>query len=214
MAAPWAPIVANDVVSVTFRGNHVNQRILSTFHYQVVNAPTAQTPLDDALLFLFLKLVAAGGLREWYLACLSEDYAMESVRIQVVQPFRLPFIDFPTVNPGTVEEPSLPPGNSLVITRKGPDITRNNLGSLHLPAVPTTFAADGLITVAGIGALSNLATELLADITDGVGDGSLLTPGLINAQTPPGSVEFVPLQSSVVQQTVRTMSRRVVGRGE
>lgn len=201
-------IFKNDIIETVFRGRVNGQVTMSLFHHQY----TSDIALVDGvgvLDELFAKMVATGGLYARYRNCLSSDWNNGIVTLQKITGTRYRKLEYiPTNREGAVASAALPPATACCLTRQAAIAGRGSVGTLHMPAVPNTFAEEGLTTVAADTAYGLLATQLAAVIT--LTAGGNFNPVIFHRPSPANS-PFVALVA--LQETIRTMRRRVVGRG-
>lgn len=202
-------IAVGDIIEVIYVGNLYSQVILNTFHYEVESLGTATDYVPFSTALAAELNTGVGGLIEKFADCLATDYNFTQIRIQRIYNGRLAALgfnsDFPT---GNVAEAALPPGTSVSIHRSGINAGRHNVGGIRMAAIPPSFVDEGEVSSTGRLAYEALASSFPNVITT-VAIGTIV-PIILNRTTPTSSPTIF---SASVKNTIRTMSRRVVGRG-
>jgi len=205
-------ISAGDQVLVTFETNVNGQVCLSTFGYVTPDANPV-VGVDVAMTGIITQLKAGGGggdvLESDFLDCMSEDAILQKITAQLVRPTRYAKVSQSIVSPGTVVAPVNFQQSCGVITRRAALAGRKYTSTLHVPGMPDTFANEGIISSAYSTALTALATALKVTLTD-AGNSLTWFPSILHRS---GVPQFSYLDTTEVQSTIRTMRRRVVGRG-
>lgn len=206
-------VVTGSVIEVSIQGRHNGQRTLNLLHYKINAAPISPTDFTPYAELLIQELVAPTNLIDAYLNCCSDEFRLETIRVQVLSNVRYSYQDFPqTDSIGGVAEEALPPNDGVTITKRNNDTGRHNRGSVHMPAVPRTFVSLGLVTGVGVAAYNLFITELRKIQSITVLTALIeLTPCILNKQFIPASVFF---DQCTLQLTSRTNRRRTVGVGE
>lgn len=210
----WPNIAAGMIISASTRGTQNGQRIINTSHYIVDTGPTVGVPVNTALNALNTKLQAGGGWPAELRAVTGSDFDLDFVRLQVIYPTRLPFIDFVFTPPGPADLPCLPANCAVSIERRGLGTTRHDVGRMQVPGVPVEWVNDGRITVGNLDNYGPLANALTDVIADGVGVDSIVVPILWDAKAPFPTPRYQYVTLAKVYDEVRTMHRRTVGLGE
>lgn len=205
-------ITSGSVIEVTFNSTVGGQVCLSLFHYRV-NAGASITD-GGAYLTQFLADINAGtnDLKTAYLDAASSDLVLQLLTAQAITPTRFTRSEAgPGVNnQGIIVSPALPPATSGAITkRSASQVGRHARGTLHMPGVPTSFNAGGVLTQLGRAGYDALGAALATVITV-TGNAATLTPVIFNRTSPEDSI---PVDQGISQTNLRTMKRRVVGRG-
>lgn len=213
MPAVWPFISVGDVVEIVMEGRQDEQSILNTFHYQCTSIVPETVSFDDGVLALNANISALTGLQNRFLDALASDYTLLSVRYQLVQPNRFPFIRITKNLQGHVDEPALPCFSTVSIERRGEGATRRNIGRLQLAAVPAAWVTNGVLNGGEGMVYTTLATEMTDTLEDPFGAGSEADPVLITAQGVGPAPAPRPILATEVKQNIRSMTRRVVGRG-
>jgi hypothetical protein len=206
-------IHVNDVVEVSYRGRHVGQRTLNLLHYKCTAAPIGGVDFAGYADELIVLLNQDDDVSDRYLACCSNEFHLEEIRVQIISEIRYSYESFPQVDTiGTVAEEALPPNEGVTLTKRNDGTGRRNRGSVHMPAVPRTFVSEGVLTGAAVTAYTALGVKLRAIKQPTVLAAAIdLTPVIFNKTTPSTSP---PFNSVTVQLTSRTNRRRTVGVGE
>lgn len=202
-------MAVNDVIEITVKGELYGQTILNLFHFKLieVGAATDYVPFCNAVNAAFN--IAPTGYIVPMADCMTTDYNFTQIRIQRIYNGRLAAIGFaPDTTTGSIAEAALPPGTSVSIQRTGLQANRQNIGGIRMAGVPPTYVDGGVLSSAGRLAYENFAERFPNNITS-VDIGTLAPIILHRAMVPNSPLIF----STTVPNTVRTMSRRVVGRG-
>lgn len=202
-------IALNDIVEVTWNQRLAGQMVLTYFHYLVTGAGAAPEVGAFSTTLAGAQIVPGGPVLDVYDE-LSNEMRLISARAQVIKPTRWAYREvFPDVEiNGASGDHALPPGVAIAITKQGAGAGRHYHGTLHLAGFPQTRCADGLVNADAIPDIRTAFDFLnLVQTVDGVE----LTPIIYNADTPGDSF---PIDHFTVEETLRTMSRRVVGRGK
>lgn len=202
-----------DVVAVTFEGLVQNQRTLTTFMIRraspVDNAKTVIQDLDD----LTFHSQPAGGGADWlqtaYLAACSTDFTLVSIAAQQITTVRSVKRVRAVGAPGTVVGACEIVNAGATLTKRTNFGGRKEVGSLHMPGMPTNGADNGLLTAAQKTRYNNLAAAIQAAWVVPVTLVSYNNILFHRGQVPDYSIvtEVFP------QDTIRTMRRRTVGLG-
>lgn len=199
-----------DKVEMTLRGTLNQQRIISVFHYEVL---TASTEADTTAALLLCAQQFDSGTNNPTLALLasqSEDYILETIRAQRIDPVRSIYVDATSGLPGTVGETSMPPNVAAAITRRGPFSGRKYVSTLHVAGIPVTGMLQGVLT-AGQKTLLEVVATRLKSVWALSGDALEMRPIILNK---PLAGPSYGIEATVVQNTARVMRRRTVGVGE
>jgi hypothetical protein len=173
--------------------------------------PTAGLELEIAYNNISSALFGTSSdFEDKYLDCCSNVFTLQQCLMQVVFPTRYYARQlFQSGKVGTVSSVSLPPGVSVSLTKRSILATRHSVGGVRMPAVPTTFTAAGEITATGRTAYGVFCDKLNDDLEPDFG--VIFEPVIFRRAQPALSER---LAFAFPQDTVRTMSRRVVRRGE
>lgn len=198
------------ITQVTLDGRLFGQRTLTVLHYMM-------EPFSDEMeLELFYTGFNASmfgmnnDFEDKYLACCSNNFSLTRILTQVIFPIRYYARQLIQAGKdGTVSSISLPPGVSASLTKRSILSTPHSIGGVRMPAVPTSFQASGELNATGITAYGLFCDQLNQAV--GASETTGLIP-IIFRRTAPALSEQIAF--AFPQSTLRTMSRRVVRRGE
>lgn len=203
------PVAANSILEVTLIGNLASQTTLTLLHYKTV---TAISDGDSAINTVNANINNAlpSCLVAYYLACCGAGFDLLAVRYQWIYTVRYLARTIPAVlTSGTAGSTALPPGVAVAITKQAQTSGRKNRGTVHMPGVPLDAVTDGSLSPgAGLTAYVNLGKEI--EVPQPIGGGTFAAPVIYQRSSPINSQQVI---QTIVQTNVRTMSRRVVGRG-
>lgn len=205
-----AYVVAQEaLLQITIEGRHENQQVLSVFTYRMrADAPIADgnAMINSVALFWF----GAGGMFEKYTSCCSGQLTGLKTRFQWVYPTRFAFVTkVNDVTTGQVIGAAMPVNTSIGITRRTVNAGRQNVGSLHMPAVPASFIVNGALQAAGLTVYEELGNKSLEPITT-VAVPAVFSPVHYHKTSPLAGTELTAFETS---RFARTMHRRTVGLG-
>lgn len=216
MADPvLGPTEEGDTFRVTFFQRLDNQQVLNVLHYSVVD-PTI-TPPDRYTLSALLAqemVVDPGGIAREIAAMQSNSVLWEAVRVQFLKevtasyPYYQLAVAFAGERLGDVVAPNL----ALSLEKRAqtaPTTPRQGIGRIQIAGPPPNVMVNGLFTAPYIADAANLCDELAENITLAIGvelQPVLSRPGLTNWLDS-------PIFDVIPHNTIRTMSRRTVGRG-
>lgn len=193
---------------VTFKGTLDAQQIRTTWWYQL-SAVTGTPTTSQVESSMNTILQAAGSLCDLYAAVAPGNYILDTVAVQCVEPTRVRGQEFLSGINGTSDDNNAP-GTAVVITLMGDLSGRSHQCTKHIPS--STGGADiiqGFTSAAYFALLQNLANGAVLPIT-GIAPGYTASPIIRNG---PGNAQVTPITTGMARSTVRTMRRRVVGRG-
>jgi hypothetical protein len=199
------------ILEVSFRGQCLQQRTISLFHYRFVNTVG---PLDGLALINainpLLNANAAGKLLKDYMDACQADFFMEQIVYQWISPTRRPrIVKLPAIANGTVVGTAAPPNIAVALTKKTDIAGRRGVGTLHMPALNLEGLNGGEINLLQIGLYGNLLNRLAETVV--IDFGETLEPVLLHRADPAASPHITTANANL---TVRTMHRRTVGLGE
>lgn len=202
-----------DIMSFRCDSRLNGQQMLLDLYYRVDGIDLS----DDVELFQFQSdffgaLDAADMLTAAIANCYSQDVTNIVYYMQKIYPNRYiatPFIGASEV--GTVAVGALPQNVAIVDTLRWLESGRHFISNKHMGGVPTTFAADGMITDLGRGRHTTLIEqEVLVRDVDSQGNTLHMVPIIFNRNTVVNSAQIM---NGYVQETTRIMRRRTVGLG-
>lgn len=205
-----AYVVSNgSVVALTFEGRHESQQVMSVLHYRLSSGGTL--PDGRAALIAFLAQVQADEkLFERWRAGRSVKLTTLRIRAQFIHPDRFAYVEqIPTIDVGAVAGDSYPVNTAIAVTRKTDNAGRDQVGTVHLPAIPITSITNGAVTAGGLALSNDFLIESLEKITT-VTPAAEWFPILYHRASPAVNPS---LTGGVVQPTARIMRRRTVGLG-
>jgi hypothetical protein len=204
-------VSAGDIIEVTIRGSINLQTTLSILHYRLATITPQDGPTLAGLFNGEINSALPSCLLSAYADCCSEDMIILEVGLQWIYPIRYARLNYTAViGTGVVPSPCLPPAVATALTKRSDLAGRSKQGTLHMPGVPTSFVGSGLLNAPAIAAYNSLGTLLNDTVTPTGSGGSDFIPIIFHRSSPAGSVDITNV---VVQDTSRTMRRRVVGRG-
>jgi len=194
---------------VTFVGDLLNQRIINTYWYGVstiIGTPDANAFADE----MRAVLIASGGLRQKFLACVPQNYVLQFMWIQRVDSPRLLKKIYPDNSPGTWAVDTDASNLACTVTRRGQLAIKQAIGSSHVPisSDPTAIIA-GEISITLNGLFNTYANEMLDSL-------NLATLGQLFPIIRNGTATnaYQAVTSVTVHPEVRTMRRRTLRLGE
>jgi len=201
------------ILEVGIVGRHEGQRTLNLLHYKAENIAAEPLDFTPRAEEFFDQLNALDGLIPRYLDCVGQDYTLSEIRLQLLSPTRYAYQVFVVNGVGSEAQESLPPNDGVTLTKKNDKVGRHNRGSIHMPAVPTTFVANGYITRAASLVYGNLSHKMIEPITltQSPSPAMAWQPVIYNRLAPSTSPVYNQVQ---IQLTTRVNRRRTVGVGE
>lgn len=211
------PVALGAILELSLVGRHAAQKTLNVLHYGIsdmTGGPTVDGDLiTDSLLNTYWNNLGPGGILGKYLSCISDDFTLERIRTQWIHPTRYSFTEIvPEEQIGAVVDPALPPNVSAVLGKRNESVGRHNRGSIHLPAVPSSWVENGLLTTASLAPHQELILMLKNSLNVTVGSGTATLRPLIFNQTTPA--DSAGVSEMVAMPTIRIVRRRTVGVGE
>lgn len=202
------PMTVGDIVSITIQGRLDGQTTMNVLHYKLTSLGSL-TEFPTWAVALGTKLNTAAELSSFYTDACSENLTDLFYRIQKIYPTRLvqAVINL-SPSEGQIVESALPPGDQGSLTKRGIVAGRHSIGGIRMPALPITANEIGYLSGAQVALYDILCTYLAAPITT-VTIGTL-TPIIFNRTGPGTSVDVATVST---EATIRTLRRRVVGRG-
>lgn len=197
------------ILQCTLRGQQDAQTTLTVLHFRLEADPTP-APIYAAL-GAFNTHISSGVNNLWtrYLNCISNVWEATSITSQIIYPIR--YVGQSLLKGGefgSVSGTALPVGNMVAITKRAEIAGPHGVGGVRMPGVPTSHAFESMVTANGFLAYNIMALELTDNQTPTGGQN--WNPIIFNRSSPATSA---PIESASTQPQIRTMSRRVVGRG-
>jgi hypothetical protein len=199
---------AGAIVELALEGTLDAQRVMNLLHYRVSYTSGGPAGEDELFNALHAAITPTGELIPRYLACISTDFTLDRIRYQVVAPTRTRFRYKDMGITGTGGAPACPPADSACITLRGDGAGRTNRRSLHLPGLPFDWVNQGKVDPGFLTNFANLRLKLEHIYT--VLTTVDLQPCIWHRTN---YVQSVQIKDSQLQDSVRTMRRRVLGRG-
>lgn len=200
------------IVEIVFVGKYAEQTTMSMFHY-VVPAGTAISDGRAYLGLLNTQVQTVGGLFDKYTSVLPTAWTGLYLQFQWIYPTRYArYIDSSVLGAGgQAEGDGLPSSAAAALTKRSDDVAgRHGHGTLHMPAVPQGYCDVTLsnLVTAGVTAYQTLGTQMCVDLTP---PSAPAARPAIYSRGSPGLSGLV--ETCIPERTIRTMRRRVVGRG-
>jgi len=208
---PATPLVTGMLVQTTLVGEQSGQRVLNGFTY-VAEKLTGAPTVDDLYEFIRDQVWGTGAAswQDTFLSCCPSDYELEFTDVQVFHPDRLVKARYNVALPGNGEDPAKLSCISPVYLRRGDLGTRRDISTLHMPAIENEFFANGLLTAPMVALLEDFLPFLTMAHTSASGE-IRIRPCIYHRDY---QFAYSLITQAHVQPQVRTMRRRVVGRGE
>jgi hypothetical protein len=205
------PIAVNDIIQVTLEADFWGSRILNTFHYRCLSAPPAgPTSGSLASLLAYLWDQATGIMSLKWGPVNNTSYFLRRAKGQVLTPIRSAYVNFDIGGTGAIVPDGLQVSNlSWVITRKTDLGGRAFRGNLHL-VVPTAGWTTNSGFLSGANRVDREALRDQIPLQVSVPIGGQYEPVIFHRNLDPN---YTRITTAVIQDEVRTMSRRTVGRG-
>lgn len=206
------PMPDNSTLNLSFVGELSGQAIVTTFQYfpdpgSSSNPATNYTFYLDAFL---TEIFNSNALLQDYLAVMPDNYNFSFAQAQLVRPFRLRYLRRALALTGTWGADASTPNVAASIERHTDDAIRRGVGRINTP-VPDGVYADGVITSAPfLAEMGDLGVEMLKDVVTTV---PAFTWNPVISTVNQGLAYVGVLSGFDAKETVRTMSRRTVGRG-
>jgi len=207
-------IAVNDLFRVEAHGEVFGQKIMLTHAYNVLDTPAGVSEAA-ASSDLLEELRAGGGSDKWetlYRAVMPPSWTLVKWRVQKVAPIRYRYYQVTRGVLGTHASDTEAPNQSAIITMQTLLAGRNQIGNKHIGPIPqaATVQDGGFLVAAYKTLLSALADAMVDDILGGVT--AITFSPVIPHNSPAGS--YTLIADYAIGDTVNTMRRRTVGRGE
>lgn len=199
----------NAIILSTAQGRLAGQTILNTWTHvaQVLSGQPTVGQTYDAMLADWWD--AGASVKTTYLACLPSDYTLDYYNVQVIYPTRYKRKQTFDAGVGGLVAPAKESATAQVIYRSGDLGSRKDQSSLHLPGVGDSLIADGVLDAGQITRLNALAVKCKTAYTI-LGGSITVSPAIFHRGPQP---TFSLITDAIAKTEVRTMRRRVVGRG-
>ena len=205
------PPIPNDaIMQATIEGRHEGQQILSVFTYNLVTEATLPDG-NAALDAFFERWQGAGRMLDKWLACVSVNVTQVRTKLQWITPSRYAFKTKVGLNAdaGAVSGTAYPVNTSIALTKRTDLAGRDNVGTLHMPGVPSSFITNGALTALGLGKYEDLGNQMLQNISTAIPE-AIYVPTLFHRSNP---AVTIPITSFETSRYARIMRRRTVGLG-
>lgn len=205
-------VATNDIVSVNVFATLSGQRVMNTFYYECLAAPTLPVDRWTEWGNLNTAIRSVAGWWTQYLACMTPDVTINFARFQTVNPARQIYRQFNLSDVGTFPDACLTPNLAASVMRRGEFANRRSIGRIQIFGIPTTELSDGLI-LPGLGVpLNDFASQYNAALT--TSSTAVWVPVLTSVNPTTGARVTTTIVSASPQSTVRVMRRRTVRVGE
>lgn len=201
-----------DIVLMSFEGKCFGQTIIYTQHYRINGAGNPTTTLTQDWLEV-MSLINGGGeddLITHYKDLYSNEYTLFGVRLQRIFPIRSAFFRTAIVDGGgTFVGQTGTASGSAALTFRTEKAGRDQISNKKLGPVPEEAQLEGLLTAAYQAEVKVFGDQQMRELVLPVASVDMI-PVVYHA----GTHATDDYASFEVQAEVRSMSRRVVGRGE
>lgn len=201
------------IMELTMIAALFDQVVMTVRHYRLeLTGGGTDTDGPTALNEFFTEQVdgAPGLIANDVIPCLSQDVVTIKWKMQWIKPTRYaPIIAVGTDEIGGEASASEPPGVAAAVTLRAVTTGRHSRGTIHFPGVPKTWSVTGRINAPGQAAYGNAGAAYRRVLTS-VDTFKVFNPIIYYRELPELSQDVAGYE---VQNTVRTMRRRVVGRG-
>jgi hypothetical protein len=208
MAYNYPAASLGDKLLVSFDGRLFQQRLLTTFWFQIsalTGTPTLGLVMDQ----LKAQMVTANKLVPKFLAVCPNSYSLENIWIQPIDPIRYVKSVYLVGTSGTNSGVANTANQSIAVLRRGVIASRKSISVLKIPA-PNDAASilDGIFENAVTSAAGAFGLESIQQIG--------LTSATVNPviRNGPLAIDVQLIQNYEVELTARVMGRRTVGRGK
>lgn len=206
---PNVPVNTGMILLTTAQGRLSGQTILNTFTH-AVQVVTGAPTIDQLYQGMYDDWWDAGAsVRTTYLNCLPSDYTLDFLNVQVISPIRYKKRQIASAGVGALIAAADQPVTSQVIYRSGDLGSRKDQSSLHLPGTSVAEVTNGVYDLGQTALLNALAVKCKTPYT--IATGTLTVTPVIFHRGPTPSYSIIT--DAIAKTEVRTMRRRVVGRG-
>lgn len=215
---PWE---ANAILEVRVLYITNLQKCMNVFHYSPQGVSDGFSKLTLQTAFATLNASPGNGTWSFEFAQLMSDAAIvDRVQVQQVFPQRLRAVEIDVNVPGARAGVLRAQNVQASITKLGFIADRHNQGGLRIGGIRDADYQSGLLQPDFVNVLEDFVVSMAEIRSDGVSPATY-HPVIANKTQVPGSdpPRFVysghsAIQAWVVENQIRTMSRRTVGRGE
>jgi len=206
----------NSIVEVQVVGRVFNQRTRNVFHYGLVRVGGGVFESGRVTLG-HVGSMFAENVYTAFTPCVSEDWTVEYIQCQFIDPVRYRLRQFTAADlilqeTGEVASPSQAPSVTACISLFMDGSGREFQGRRYLPALPSSFNDSGNLSGPGVTAFRALADSCVAPY-DWIGDDPFtMYPTLLTGNFVNGEMQYIT--SKEVSLPLRSQRRREVGRGE
>lgn len=208
-------LAVGDIVSMSFSGVCLGQRILLTHNLRVTTAASGSTTVQQDLTALaeYVDPAQPARIGEAYLACMPSNYTLSYVQTQALYPTRSAYWREVYGEVGTFDGPAATAPNLAGVITLGTALAgRRQIANKHVgPLSPDGYNA-GLIGATQLAAFETFASYLRAIIA--IPTSCTYTPIVYHRTGDGPAAKFDNVTRSTIQNTVRVMRRRTVGLGE
>jgi len=208
-----ASVATGQIYLMSLVGDMDGQECINTFTYRATDASDPTKTVQEVAIGLnaALSIPDGGGKRfdSTYLALLPSQYVWVETWIQVVSPTRYVKSVFAGGGAGTSNIDGHWANSAAVITRRGEEANRKNIGSVHICFPSEAAAVAGKVPAGYKTDMGDFATQMRA--TQALAGLSVnMVPVLFHKG---GTPNYSVIKSTIAQDTVRVMRRRTVGVG-
>ncbi len=209
--------LSSDILELKVNGSLFGQKMINVFHYRLVNLPTDPDYFNT--LTAFLSGMSTASFKSTFLACCPSDYTLVNMTAQRVSPERDVYEIQYFLVPGTGAAANPAQDANAVITKQtdhvgqhvaGVITNKGGTGSVHMPGIPSTAGAAGLITAGYSTTLDVFGAAMIAPYSP-ISGGDWQPCIWHRKDTPQPSSH--DLRTFTTQQEIRIMRRRTVGQG-
>jgi len=208
MAYTYPVAAVGSIHLVTFHMSWVSSQLMNTYHYRLETNPSG-TSIKDLADQMNTVFSSVGHLILTHQALRDGSCFLDTIRIQQIAPTR--FIPQVYVKgPGGDTAVALDASNiACVITRRGVNATRADVGSVHIPIpLDATVFSDGDWTAGWKTKMTTHAAVMQSGIT--LSGGATMLPVIYHRTATPN---FSYIGNAFYQANVRVMRQRTKGRG-
>lgn len=201
-------LAVGDIMLMQVRGTVNGQQTITNFTYRVSGMTTINSVVGDLDNYLAALDNDPTSIYAGLLACLPLNWGCDFLVAQQISPIRSVARKIVPMNTGGGRTHCNFQQSNGVITRETDLAGRSQISTLHVPGIADLDAVDGETTVGYAPLLNTLADRSILSV--GYVGVPTLTPVIYHKGKVPN---FNAITIAFSQPTVRTMRRRVVGRG-